>query len=132
MERRTATGNDIGRIGGARRHAPRGVMGGVMRVVMGLAVGLAMGLAVLVVAAMMPAHAAACLAREDIGERLADDHGERLRAAGLASNGELLEVFASPGGTWTLVLTDASGRSCVVASGEGWSPEPAATDATDS
>lgn len=69
-----------------------------------------------------------CLERDEIGNRLASRHGEHPSAAGLASNGQLLEVFAAANGTWTIVLTDAEGTSCVVASGEAWSAESVNAD----
>ncbi|MEQ8666326.1 MAG: hypothetical protein RIC16_11445 [Rhodospirillales bacterium] len=96
-----------------------------------LTLGLVLSLAV-VAAKPLPAGAAVCLERDAISSKLASDHGEHPSAAGLASNGELLEVFASEDGTWTLVLTDPTGVSCVVASGEGWSAEGSITDTSDS
>ena len=35
-----------------------------------------------------------------------------------------LEVLASDGGTWTIIVTRLAGRSCVVASGEAWEEVP--------
>jgi len=60
-----------------------------------------------------------CLERDAIGQSLANAHDEWPSATGLASNGELLEIYASPRGTWTLVLTGPDGTSCAVASGMG-------------
>ena len=66
-------------------------------------------------AASSNAFASVCQERDAISDKLAVDHGERPSAEGLASNGELIEVFASPDGTWTMVLTAPNGVSCVVA-----------------
>ena len=50
-------------------------------------------------------------------------HDEAPVALGLASNGNLMEVFASGlGETWTLVMSMPNGISCVVAAGESWTP----------
>ena len=61
-----------------------------------------------------------CLSREIISDRLENRHAETPQAAGLATNGQVLEVFTSKNGSWTLVLTDAKGFSCVIASGDAW------------
>jgi hypothetical protein len=46
---------------------------------------------------------------------------ERSVGAGLGSDGQVHEIFATPGGaTWTFVVTNAQGTSCGVAVGEGW------------
>jgi len=76
------------------------------------------------VAASPASHAsdAVCLDRKVIADRLASYHQEKPEAAGLASNGQVLEVFTSRNGSWTLVLTDADGSSCVIASGNAWTP----------
>lgn len=80
-----------------------------------------------------PAHAvdAVCLDRDMVTARLADRHAERPRAAGLATNGEVLEIFASKDGSWTLVLTDPAGISCVIASGDAWTDLKPAVSAQD-
>jgi hypothetical protein len=46
---------------------------------------------------------------------------EQVAGRGLAENGKrMLELFVSDEGSWTLLASDARGRSCVVASGENW------------
>ena len=88
------------------------------------------GLAGLAVAAATftpaPADAAsACHRHGDVAKALAQDFAERPVAFGLQSDGTLMQVFASSkGATWTVVLTDASGRSCVVAEGVRWESLP--------
>jgi hypothetical protein len=32
----------------------------------------------------------------------------------------VLELFASKTGSWTMVITNADGRSCLLAAGENW------------
>ena len=54
-------------------------------------------------------------------ETLMDKFAEAPAAAGLSANGALLEVLTKPdGGTWTILMTEAGGQSCIIAAGEGW------------
>ncbi|MCR4341867.1 MAG: hypothetical protein NUW01_18480 [Gemmatimonadaceae bacterium] len=39
---------------------------------------------------------------------------------GLASNGAIVEVLRSREGTWTIVMTQPNGITCLMAAGEGW------------
>jgi hypothetical protein len=77
------------------------------------------------------ARGAECAARDAVLASLAERYGETRQAAGLASNGALIEVHASrETGTWTITATFASGETCLVASGAdfGWlsdAPPPA-------
>ena len=32
----------------------------------------------------------------------------------------MFELFTSETGTWTLIVTDTEGNSCIIANGEGW------------
>lgn len=45
-------------------------------------------------------------------------------ATGLRGPDELMEVWTTSRGDWTLVMTYANGTSCIVAMGEAWAPEP--------
>jgi hypothetical protein len=73
-----------------------------------------------------PADAApACHRYGDVAKALAEGFAERPVAFGVQSDGTLMQVFASPSGdTWTVVLTDAGGKSCVVAEGVRWESLP--------
>ena len=62
-----------------------------------------------------------CTDRNDVIRHLDKKFGEGTVAVGLATNGAILEVLASKNGTWTIILTQHSGTSCIVASGEAWS-----------
>lgn len=44
--------------------------------------------------------------------------GEKVRVQGITESGNLFEVFVSEAGGFTLVMTDPTGRSCLVGSGE--------------
>lgn len=73
-----------------------------------------------------PAAAAQCARRDQVVERLERTYGEQRRGIGLAGdNRGVIEVFASDQtGTWTITITLPSGQSCLVASGQNWSPAP--------
>ncbi len=63
-----------------------------------------------------------CFVRDDGIKQLGGRHGEQVTARGLAENGRaMMELLQSEGGSWTFVVTDVQGRSCVIASGEAWS-----------
>lgn len=66
-----------------------------------------------------------CKPRAEIIKILGRKFGEVQRSFGLQSDKRVLELYASPTGSWTALLTMPSGRSCVVASGEAWTDLPA-------
>ncbi|MFC4270998.1 hypothetical protein GQF03_04635 [Sneathiella chungangensis] len=62
-----------------------------------------------------------CFERTALLKHLSGKFEEAPVAAGLAANGSVVEVFSSPDGlTWTIVLTQPNGATCVMASGESW------------
>jgi hypothetical protein len=62
-----------------------------------------------------------CAARDLVIERLASAYGETRQSIGLAQNNTVVEVFASTAtGTWTITVTNASGLTCLVASGQAF------------
>lgn len=61
-----------------------------------------------------------CAKRDTIINSLNKSYGEQLNSAGLDNSGNLVEIFASPKGTWTILATTPSGHSCVMAVGESW------------
>ena len=89
---------------------------------------ISIGLSVLVFSAMMVSFQVAeanaqnaCFDRGALIKHLDGKFQEAPVAAGLAANGSVLEVFTSPDGvTWTIVLTQPNGATCVMASGESW------------
>ncbi|NKB60421.1 MAG: hypothetical protein GKS00_29295 [Alphaproteobacteria bacterium] len=61
-----------------------------------------------------------CGKRADIVKRLSSGFEEQRRSAGLAADGNLVEVFASKAGTWTIIFTKPGGLTCLVAVGDNW------------
>ena len=67
----------------------------------------------------------ACDDRDTVIEFLAREYQELVVAQGVVmSRGQLMELFVSGDGTWTLVVSQAGGMSCMIAAGEGWRPVP--------
>jgi|TARA_R100001530_G_scaffold16176_2_gene14293 hypothetical protein len=61
-----------------------------------------------------------CLARENLITQLSLQHGEKITAQGLISNGMVMELLVSTEGNWTILISRSDGISCVAATGEGW------------
>ena len=68
-----------------------------------------------------------CGERSTLAEALEKRHSELPVSMGLSSSGAMIEVFASPNGSWTIIMTQPSGLSCLVASGESWEDLPRRT-----
>jgi hypothetical protein len=61
-----------------------------------------------------------CGKRDDIVSRLESGYQEFNSAMGMSTNGSLIELFTSDKGTWTLMLTQPDGVSCLIAAGQNW------------
>ncbi len=62
------------------------------------------------------------VSRDEIVAQLGARYKETPVAGGIASNGNVLEVFSSADGlSWTIIVTRPDGMSSVIAEGEGWS-----------
>lgn len=68
----------------------------------------------------------ACGDRSAVVARLAERYGESLKSLGLQQNNAVLEVYASDStGTWSILVSQADGTACLVASGQMWEQEAA-------
>ncbi len=69
-----------------------------------------------------PAHAQSnCGQRAEIVGKLQQNYTENLTGGGLQSPQSLLELWTSnKTGSWTLLVTQANGISCIVGSGSNW------------
>ena len=65
-----------------------------------------------------------CGAYDELRTFLDDRFNERPTSSGLADDGTVLQVFASPAAeTWTMVSVDVGGLACVLATGQAWQQE---------
>ncbi len=68
-----------------------------------------------------------CGKRADIIRQLQVKYGETRRSLGVQRGRGVVEVFASAEtGSWTILITDPRGRSCLMAAGEAFEPEAVA------
>jgi hypothetical protein len=62
-----------------------------------------------------------CFERDQLIETLKSRYQESQTGGGLQQSGNLLEIWSSADtGSFTVFITDTSGQSCVVSSGENW------------
>ena len=61
-----------------------------------------------------------CGPRAEVLEMLHERYDETRRGVGISGPTQVLEVYASEAGTWTVTVTDPEGRMCLVASGRSW------------
>jgi hypothetical protein len=82
------------------------------------------GLAAVGLALMLPATPAVaelfCSDHDAIVAGLTDSFHERRLGYGVAGDAAIVEIYISADGTWTVLLSDVRGRSCVLAAGDGW------------
>lgn len=65
-----------------------------------------------------------CAPRAGIMEKLEVEFNEKLEAIGVTYPGSLVEILTSKDGTWTMLLTNGNGLSCIVMTGDGWLSVP--------
>ncbi len=82
-------------------------------------IALTTGLAAMGLAAAASAQSV-CSERTTFLDKLGERYSENTSAIGLASNGTVLEVLTSEMGTWTILVTQPDGTTCMVANGESW------------
>lgn len=86
-----------------------------------LPVALSLGLMALALGGTSANAQAPCAPRDKMVERLKAGYGEALAAGGLQSETRVIEIYAAPEtGTWTVLLTQANGMTCIMASGTNW------------
>lgn len=77
-----------------------------------------------------------CGNRAALLDRVAKEFGETPTAIGLATNGGVVELLPSTNGSWTLIITfapggNSAGRTCLIATGEGWQAKEPQTASLD-
>lgn len=77
--------------------------------------------------AMAQAGQPACGSRDSIVTKLKANFQESHRASGLESDTKMIEIWTSEtSGSWTILVTKASGVSCIAAAGKNWLDMPTA------
>lgn len=61
-----------------------------------------------------------CVEHGGLVAHLTENFQERQFAFGLIGQVAIMEVFVAETGSWTIIVTDVAGRSCIVAAGEHW------------
>ncbi|CDX25336.1 conserved exported hypothetical protein [Mesorhizobium sp. ORS 3324] len=83
------------------------------------------------IATALPAFSAqaqvVCGGHDILVARLAATFEEKRLGYGVAGQVAIFEVFVSAGGTWTILMTDVKGQSCILAAGDGWEDTLATT-----
>lgn len=75
--------------------------------------------------AQTPGQAQQCDQRAKVIGHLAQKYQEAPVAIGVTTSGGIVEVLTSgDGSTWTIILSNPNGTSCLVAAGEGWRALP--------
>ena len=73
-----------------------------------------------------------CGNHDKIVDVLGNKFKETRRVMGVVNAKAVMEIFMSPQGTWTIVITDTSGLSCITTSGEEWQDVPVAVAGLES
>jgi len=97
-----------------------------------ICVAAALALVVTAVGAPQTLAAQPCGIHDALAKTLKTKYQETRRILGIINARNVMEIFMSPQGTWTVVVTDTSGTSCITAAGEGWQEIPIVTAGLDS
>jgi hypothetical protein len=55
---------------------------------------------------------------------LTKKYSEKQVATGTVNEDRLMQLFVSPKGSWTLLMTKTDGEACIVAAGQNWEALP--------
>ena len=61
-----------------------------------------------------------CGARDVIVARLGQLFQEHQIGYGLVGQAAVVEIYVSAAGTWTVLMTDAGGQTCIMGAGDSW------------
>ena len=67
-----------------------------------------------------------CAGHDAVAKTLNTKFKEARRVMGVVNAKAVMEIFMSPQGTWTVLVTDTTGTSCIIATGEEWQEVPIA------
>ena len=66
----------------------------------------------------------ACGERSALVGQLQEKYKESAQGIGMTGNGAVVELLTSEAGSWSMVLTMPNGKSCLIATGDGWEQAP--------
>ncbi|WP_245331069.1 hypothetical protein [Mesorhizobium sophorae] len=61
-----------------------------------------------------------CGGHSDLVAGLAQAFQQKQIGYGVVGRAAIVEIYVSASGTWTMLVTDVQGRSCIFATGDGW------------
>ena len=61
-----------------------------------------------------------CGGHSDLVAGLAQAFQQKQLGYGVVGQSAIVEIYVSASGTWSMLVTDVQGRSCIFATGEGW------------
>lgn len=61
-----------------------------------------------------------CGGHSDLVAALAKALQQKQIGYGVVGQAAIVEVYVSASGTWSMLVTDVQGRSCIFATGDGW------------
>lgn len=67
---------------------------------------------------------AQCAPHDEVVSLLSERYQENQKAMGVVGDSRIIELFVSTDGSWTLVMTQPSGRACIIAAGQNWEEMP--------
>lgn len=73
---------------------------------------------------------AMCGERAKIIDQLKSKYQESRQAVGLISDNGAAELYVSEKGTWTMLVTLPTGKSCIIAAGHSWDSSPTLAQGT--
>ena len=73
---------------------------------------------------------AMCGERAAIIDQLKSKYQESRQAVGLISDNGAAELYVSEKGTWTMLVTLPTGKSCIIAAGHSWDSSPTLAQGT--
>ena len=74
-----------------------------------------------VIATTSAAYGKSCAPRDDVITKLEGHYGESFSGGGLQNSSRIFEVWiAEDYSTWTILMTQANGMTCIMAAGSDW------------
>lgn len=61
-----------------------------------------------------------CSDHASVVAALTETFQEKQYAFGVIGQMAIMEIFVSDSGSWTILVTDVQGKSCIIAAGENW------------